>query len=98
MELDAVDRQLAVAHRHDLAAELLQEMYEVVRERIVVVDHEDHLAPASATSTAASSAASLFRHSWCSAAGSESATIPPPACRCATPSLSTSVRIAMQVS
>ena len=43
-------------------------------------------------------AASFRRHSSCSAAGSESATMPTPACRWATPSRSTIVLIAMHVS
>src|ERR687884_195325 len=43
-------------------------------------------------------AASFRRHSSCSAAGSESATTPAPAWRCATPSRNTIVRIAIHVS
>jgi hypothetical protein len=39
---------------------------EVVRERVVVVDEQDH-ERASASRIAVSSAASLFRHSCCSA-------------------------------
>ena len=70
----------------DLGAELAEEMREVVGERVVVVDQQDQRCSASARSIAASTAASLRRHSSCSAAGSESATIPAPACRCATPS------------
>ena len=87
---------LVVADDGHLGAELLEEVREVVRERVVVVDQEDH-AP-SASSSAASSAASLRRHSSCSAAGSESATMPAPACSRASPPSSTTVRIAMQVS
>src|SRR2546423_1646029 len=82
----------------DLAAELAKEVCEVVRERVVVVDEQDHRVLASANSIAVSSAASFRRHSSCSAAGSESATIPAPACSSATPSCRTIVRIAMQVS
>src|SRR5712691_867845 len=83
------------AHR-DLRAELAQVVREVVRERVVVVDKQYH--DASARSIAASSAASLRRHSSCSAVGSESATIPAPACSRASPSSSTIVLIAMHVS
>src|SRR5439155_24621783 len=81
----------------DLRAELAEQVREVVGERVVVVDEENH-PRASASSIAVSSAASLRRHSSCSAPGSESATIPAPACRSATPSWRTTVRIAMQAS
>src|SRR6185437_11749438 len=88
-----------VVSTHDhLRAELAEQMREVVRERVVVVDEQDHRCSASARSIAASTAASFRRHSSCSAAGSESATIPAPAWRWATPSLSTIVLIAMHVS
>src|SRR5262249_31699322 len=93
-----VHRDLVVPVHHHLRAELAEEMSEVVRERVVVVDQEHLHYPASARSIAVSSAASLRRHSSCSAAGSESATIPAPACRSATPSWSTIVRIAMLAS
>src|SRR5262249_33918743 len=86
-----------VSPDYDLGAKLAEEVREVVREAVVVVDEEDH-APSSASAIACSSAASLARHSACSAAGSESATIPAPAWRCAIPSASTIVRMAMQVS
>src|SRR3954451_25156864 len=82
----------------DFGPELAQVVREVVRERVVVVDEQDHRCSCSASSIAASRAASLFRPSWCSSAGSESATIPPPAWSSASPSTSTSVRIAMHVS
>src|SRR5580765_41139 len=95
--LEVVAQLLRPSHG-DLRAELAQVVREVVRERVVVVDQENHACSASARSIAASSAASLFRHSWCSSAGSESATIPPPACSRASPSPRTIVRIAMQVS
>src|SRR5213078_1259399 len=82
--------------RH-LRAELAEQVREVVGERVVVVDQQDHRL-ASASSIAISSAASLRRHSSCSAAGSESATIPAPACSSAAPPSRITVRIAMQVS
>src|SRR4051812_4342387 len=94
--LRVVGVDLVVTDHGHLGAELLEEVREVVRERVVVVDQEDH-AP-SASSSAASSAASLRRHSPCSAAGSESATMPAPACKRASPLSSTTVRMAMQVS
>ena len=89
--LRLVGVELVVPPHDDLRAERAEQVREVVRERVVVVDQEDHGAAScsdSASSIAASSARSLARHSSCSAAGSESATMPPPACRCATPSRS----------
>ncbi len=97
--LGLVRVELVVAQHRHLDSERPEQVREVVRERVVVVDEEHaHADSASARSIAASRAASLFRHSWCSAAGSESATIPPPAWRYATPSRRTSVRMAMHVS
>src|SRR2546430_2690661 len=88
---------LVVAADEDLGTELREEVDEVVGEAVVVVDEEDHRS-VSARVIAVSSAASLRRHSSCSACGSESATIPAPAWRCATPPWRTIVRIVMQVS
>ena len=104
-----VGRDRVVPDGDDLGAELLEQVHEVVGERVVVVDHQDlHRLPSpardhraascSARSIAASSAASLRRHSSCSAAGSESATIPAPAWRYAVPSRITIVRSAMHAS
>src|SRR5207302_6561408 len=93
--------ELVVPPYDDVRAECAEEMREVPREAVVVVDQEDHGAAScsdSASSMAISSARSFARHSSCSAAGSESATMPPPACRCATPLRSHSVLIAMHVS
>src|SRR6266699_5004439 len=87
-----------VAADGDLGAELTEEYREVVRERVVVVDEQNQRWSASARSIAASTAASFRRHSSCSAAGSESATIPAPACKYATPSRRRIVLIAMHVS
>src|SRR5262249_7398105 len=98
LRLQPVEVGRVVAPHDDVRAELAEEVREVVRERVVVVDQQDHRCSVSARSTAASTAASLRRHSSCSAAGSESATMPAPAWRCATPSWSTIVRMAMHVS
>src|SRR5438034_5375977 len=87
--------QLVVAPHGHLGSKLPEQVNEVVGERVVVVDQENHC---SARVIAVSSAASLRRHSSGSACGSESATIPAPACRCATPSSRTIVLIAMHVS
>src|SRR5215210_6506138 len=76
LRLVRVDRIVAVDHH--LRAELAEEVREVVGERVVVVDQQDHTR-ASASSIAVSRAASFRRHSSCSAVGSESATIPAPA-------------------
>src|SRR5512133_1008666 len=145
--LIGIDRVVPVDDH--LGAELAEQVREVVGERVVVVDQQDHpraslpspspasagrspaspptdpadgtgpsgavlfrtvpsgpappAAPeeterASASSSARSSAASFRRHSSCSALGEESATIPAPAWGYATPSLSSIVGIAMQVS
>ena len=95
--LGLVGVELVVPAHHDLHTELAEQVGEVERETVVVVDEEHH-ERASASLIAVSSAASFWRHSSCSSFGSESATIPAPACRNATPSCSTIVRIAMQVS
>src|SRR5262249_19016107 len=88
-----------VAEHVDVGTPLLEQVHEVPRERVVVVQHQDlHAYSASASSIAASSAASFARHSRCSAAGSESATTPAPAWSCATPPETTIVRSAMHVS
>src|SRR3954471_14624986 len=92
-ELRSVRVDRVVSPDDDVRTELAEEVREVVGEAVVVVDQEDH-ATSSARSIACSSAASLARHSACSAAGSESATIPAPACRCAIPFASTIVRMA----
>src|SRR5262245_10173707 len=81
----------------DLGAELPEQVRQVVGEGVVVVHEEDH-PRASARSIARSSAASFRRHSSCSSVGFESATMPAPAWRYATPSWSRIVRIAMHVS
>src|SRR5256714_7286421 len=95
--LELLEIRLVVSPHDHLGAERPEQVREVVRERVVVVDEQDHAAGASsARSIASSRAASLRRHSSCSAAGSESATIPAPACSPATPSTTTIVRLARQ--
>src|SRR3990172_6944391 len=75
--LGLLDRDHVVAVDGNVCAELLEEVHEIPRERVVVVDHEElHAYSRSARSIAASSAASLARHSRYSAAGSDSATMP----------------------
>ena len=77
--LSLVGVELVVPAHDHLGSERAEQVREVVRERVVVVDQEDHEAAScsdSARSIAVSSALSLARHSSCSAAGSESATTP----------------------
>src|SRR6185295_5076518 len=97
--LRVIGVELVVSDHGHLGAQFLEEVREVVREAVVVVDEQDSLlhGDSSASSIAASRAASLFRHSWCSDVGSDSATMPPPAWSIATPSRRTSVLMAMHV-
>src|ERR1019366_8767677 len=89
---------LVVAHDAHLGPELAEVLHKVVGERVVVVDHEDsHVHAQSAcrqaSSTASMTAADFATDSWYSQAGLASATVPPPACTRATPSLTTTVRM-----
>src|ERR1035437_268478 len=107
---ERLERHGVVAHHADLRAQLAEVLHEVVGERIVVVDHEDHLSsylsrgptpvykPACAISSARSRAFALSRVSSYSAAGLESITMPAPACTYALPADMITVRIAMQKS
>ena len=88
---------IVAPHLH-LLPQFRQVLHQVVCERIVVVDNEYHYSPRSAISIARIRALALLTVSWYSRSGTESATMPAPACRCATPSLRTSVRIVIQVS
>ena len=103
--LDARHVDRVVAADLHLGPQLAEVLDQVVGEAVVVVDHDDpwHRRPyqslsAAATSMARKSAAALFWVSSYSAAGTESATIPAPACTWAIPSWQTTVRIVMQVS
>ena len=65
------------------APELAEVLDEVVGERVVVVDHQEHARSSQSLRHAAPPAAApraLFTHSACSRSGSESATMPAPAC------------------
>src|SRR5512133_2904466 len=99
---DAFDVDGVVAHHPHLVAEFAEILHQVVGEGIVVVDHQQHdqssslvSRPAAAISAARSTARALFRVSCHSDAGSESATMPAPACMCSTPSLISAVRSAI---
>ena len=95
-----IDRVVAY-HLHRLA-QLAEILHQVVGERVVIVDHEQHdqsssllSRPAAAISAARRTARALFSVSCHSEAGSESATMPAPACMCRTPSLIRAVRSAI---
>src|SRR6266853_3352241 len=95
---DVPRRDLVVAEHPDLCAQLAQILHQIPGEGIVVVDHQDHARlsiPLEAISAARSTARALARVSCNSLSGTESATIPAPACTCIRPSFTTAVRIAM---
>src|SRR4051812_13721851 len=98
------DRRLVVAHDFHLRPQLAQVLDEVVGEGVVVVDHQ-HAHPnhaqsgcSQATSTARNTALALLTDSFHSYSGFASATVPPPACTCSCPSLTTTVRMWIAVS
>ena len=93
-----VERDLVVAFDERRRAQFAEVLGQVERERIVVVDQQNHYNPASAIASAVSSARALSRVSSYSAAGLESATMPAPAWTRARPSRMVIVRIAMQKS
>src|SRR5882762_4303068 len=76
---------------------LLKVLHQVVGKRVVVIDDEDH-ERLSAFSIAARSAAALCSHSRNSRSGTESATIPAPACKYAFPCLNKRVRMVIAIS
>src|SRR5262249_19537393 len=88
-----------VAHDPQLGAQLAQVLHEVVGERIVVVDDEDHArAPAAAIRKARIRPRALEHVSSHSVFGSESATMPAPTWIDARLPWHTIVRIVMQES
>src|SRR5208282_3731918 len=100
-----VDGNLIVAMHFERTTQFAQVLGQVVGERIVVVQQQNHGRLASfpffalcAVSKARNKALDLFTDSSNSPWGVESATIPPPACMCATPFLMTIVRRAMHES
>ena len=92
----AVDR--VVSTHDDLGAELAEQMREVVRERVVVVDSRINAAPPPRGRSPLRRPRACADTPRVRRRASESATIPAPACRCATPSRRTIVLIAMHVS
>ncbi len=89
--------QRVVPDDDDVPVERREDLDEVERERVVVVEDEDH-GNSPALSTARMSARALFSHSSASDSASESATIPAPACTWSTPFATTAVRIAIATS
>ena len=84
-----------------LRAQLAEVLDEVVGERVVVVEDEDphaHSGCSQASAIARIAACALATDSSYSKSGCASATVPPPACTWATPSLTTTVRMWIAVS
>src|SRR5579859_6410981 len=79
--LDFRDGHLVVSTQLDLLPHFPEILHQVVGERVVVVEDEDHCFPLRADSTAFITAAALFTHSSCSLSGTESATMPAPTSR-----------------
>src|SRR5688572_89141 len=91
---DLLDGHLVIAVHDTVGAEMSHVLHEVVDERVVVVDDADHAAaPSTVTPRARAPEPSFARHSAYSAAGSESCTMPPPACRRISPSDRTMLRM-----
>src|SRR5882762_3131688 len=94
--LDLCQRELIVAVHDGLAAQFPYVPCEVVDERIIVVDQENHAGIGTLNASIRPRALSSVSRYSCS--GSESATIPPPALKYTRPSRATAVRMAMLVS
>src|SRR5262249_46267557 len=99
---ERVCRDLVIAIHARIAAQSADRLHQVVRERIVVIDDGDHARlpsvvsrPSSARSSAWSNAFPLLMVSAYSRSGTESYTMPAPTPRCARPSFSNKVRIAI---
>ncbi len=92
---DLVRLEAIVARDPDVGVQPAQGLDEVERERVVVVDHEDHANHSRARSIARKSAAALASASAYSFSATESATMPAPACTRQSPPSTTAVRIAM---
>ena len=96
-----VDGGPVVAHGRHLRPQLAEVLDEVVGEGVVVVEDEDphaHSGCWQASEIARIAAWALATDSSYSNAGWASATVPPPACTWATPSLTTTVRMWIAVS
>src|SRR6185312_6804358 len=98
---DVAGRDLVVADHPNLRTNLAEVLDQVVGERVVIIDDQQHvlrpveLVTARAISTAFSTARALMTHSRCSSPGTLSATMPAPACTWMVSPSVTSVRMAM---
>src|SRR5437773_4909059 len=89
---------LIVASHQNLGAKLTENLREIVGERIVIINQEQFQGTSFARAIAARTAIALRSVSSRSREGSESATIPAPACTNALPFFKTTERSAMQLS
>src|SRR4029077_8004720 len=90
-----------VAHGLDLGLQLAEVLHEVVGERVVVVEDEhphDHSGCSQASAIALTAAFVFASDSSYWSSGGAPATVPPPACTGAIPSLTTTVRMWIAVS
>ena len=92
LRLDLGDRDLVVAGDGDIGADAGEQLHEVVGERVVVVEQED---PHASPPMAASMEAAFEATSAASRSGTESATMPAPACTVAVPSRMSALRMVM---
>src|SRR5271156_1845759 len=92
--LDLGQRHLVVTAHDRVAAQLAHVPGQVVNERVVVIDDQDH-ADVARASIRPRALSSVSRYS-CS--GSDSATIPPPALKWTRSAVATAVRMAMLLS
>src|SRR5437667_120432 len=90
--LDLLVRRGVVASYHGVFPQLAHVAGQVVDERVVVVDQQDH------GTRAAMRPRALSRVSWYSCSGSESATMPPPTWKYTSRPSTGPVRITMPVS
>ena len=97
--LDFADGERVVAHYLHIRLDGRRLLEQVIGKRIVIVDQENHYPSTSdARSMALITAFALFALSIYSLCGTESATMPPPACTVTVPFFLAAMRIAMQVS
>ena len=97
--LDFADGERVIAHYLDFRLNGRRLLKQVIGKRIVIVDQENHYPSTSeARSMASMTAFALFALSIYSLCGTESATMPPPACTVTVPFFLAAMRMAMQVS
>ena len=97
--LDFADGQRIVSHNTHIRFDGCRLLIEIIGKRVVVIDQEYHYPSTSeALSSALMTARALFALSMYSLCGTESATMPPPACTVTIPFFFAAMRMAMQVS